>query len=245
MNLVTFFGPLKIFFGLEFGPPKRDWRRQFWAIQVRRRQEAPKMIGARWACAVLFFPALPERTRWLHGLDCHTISFTTTCRLSTQARHLTGENRWTCRDWATNFPPPKGPIPALRILHPRNFLLKGNRASWELQDRDVAGSAKATAMGNRRCFPNGVFQSGKLGGWSGSTTAEGADKWLANENQAKVFLHKVFPNAPGEHPKSQDVPAQIPGIPSLSLSKTTGKGALHRLFVRDIPGPAWPGSGIS
>ena len=73
------------------------------------------MIGVRWACAVLFFPALPERTRWLHGLDCH--------RLSMQARHLTGENRWTCRDWATEFSPQKRPIPALRILHPRNFLL--------------------------------------------------------------------------------------------------------------------------
>ena len=36
LNLVTFFGPPKIFFGLEFGPLKRDWRRQFWAIQARR-----------------------------------------------------------------------------------------------------------------------------------------------------------------------------------------------------------------
>ena len=37
MNLVTFFGPPKIFFRLEFGPLKRDWQRQFWAIQARRR----------------------------------------------------------------------------------------------------------------------------------------------------------------------------------------------------------------
>ena len=71
----------------------------------------------------MFFPALPQRTRWLHGLDCHTIYLATTCRLSTQARHLTGYNRWTCRDWAKKCSPQKRPIPALRIPHPRNFLL--------------------------------------------------------------------------------------------------------------------------
>ena len=48
-----------------------------------------KIVGTNWACAVLFFPALTERNRWLRGLDCHAISLATTCRLSTQARHLT------------------------------------------------------------------------------------------------------------------------------------------------------------
>ena len=70
---------------------------------------------------------LPERICWLRGLDYHVISMATTCRLSTQTRNFTGESRWTCRDWATNVSPQKGPIPALRILHPRNFLLKKGR----------------------------------------------------------------------------------------------------------------------
>ena len=33
----------------------------------------------------------------------------------------------------------------------------------------------------------------------------------------------------------QDVPTQIPGHPGHSLSKTTDKGHLHKVFVRDIP----------
>ena len=33
----------------------------------------------------------------------------------------------------------------------------------------------------------------------------------------------------------RDVPTQIPGHPGHSLSKTTEKGHLHKVFVRDIP----------
>ena len=33
----------------------------------------------------------------------------------------------------------------------------------------------------------------------------------------------------------RDVPTQIPGHPGNSLSKTTEKGHLHKVFVRDIP----------
>ena len=53
--------------------PEKGWRKQIWAIQDRK-SEAPKMIGTNWACAILFFPALPERICWLRGLDCHAIS---------------------------------------------------------------------------------------------------------------------------------------------------------------------------
>ena len=80
-----------------------------------------KMIGTTWACAVLFFPALPERPRWLRGLDCHTVSLATTCRLSTQTRHLTGESRWTCRNWVTNFLPQKRPIRSTTDPTPQKF----------------------------------------------------------------------------------------------------------------------------
>ena len=33
----------------------------------------------------------------------------------------------------------------------------------------------------------------------------------------------------------RDIPTQIPGHPGHSLSKTTEKGHLHKVFVRDIP----------
>ena len=123
-NLVTFFGPPKRFFGLEFGLLKRVGGGRFGQARTenKRNQKLLELTGHA-ACAVLFFSVLPERICWLLGLDCHVISLATTCRLSTQTRHFIGESRWTCRDWATNFSPQEGPIPALRILHLRNFLL--------------------------------------------------------------------------------------------------------------------------
>ena len=61
------------------------------------------MIGPNWTCAVPFFPALPERIRWLHGLDCHAISFASCNNL--QIEHASQAPRWRkqvdCRDWAT------------------------------------------------------------------------------------------------------------------------------------------------
>ena len=36
-------------------------------------------------------------------------------------------------------------------------------------------------------------------------------------------------------PGSRDVPTQIPGHPGHSLSETTEKGHLHKVFIRDIP----------
>ena len=51
---------------------------------------------------------------------------------------------------------------------------------------------------------------------------------IGNEKSAQSFLaYKFF--------QIRDVPTQIPGHPSHSLSKTTEKGNLHKVFVRDIP----------
>ena len=131
----TFFGPPILHFWAlsavsEFGhifragirAPEKGLAEAILGPPGQKKIRGTEMSGSNWACAVLFFTALPQRTRWLRGLDCYTISLATTCRLNTQARHLTGESRWTCRDWATIFGP-KRTNPALRILHPRNFLL--------------------------------------------------------------------------------------------------------------------------
>ena len=58
----------------------------------------------------------------------------------------------------------------------------------------------------------------------------------------KLSCIKFFWEPSCTSPKSQDVLTQIAGHPGHALPKTTENGALHKVFVRDIPGP---GSGIS
>ena len=59
---------------------------------------------------------------------------------------------------------------------------------------------------------------------------------LGGENEPTSFS-----KSPTCAPKSWDVPTRIAGHPCHSLSKTTEKGVLHKVFVRET---TQPGSGI-
>ena len=61
----------------------------------------------------------------------------------------------------------------------------------------------------------------------GKTLASKKSQSRVRKNSPKFSCIKFF--------QIRDVPTQIPGHPGHSLSKTTEKGHLHRVFVRDIP----------
>ena len=79
------------------------------------------MIGTKWAFAVLFFPALPERTRWLRGLDCHAISLATTCRLSTHSQAPHWRKQVDLQRLGDKFFAPKRTNPSTTDPTPQKF----------------------------------------------------------------------------------------------------------------------------
>ena len=87
-----------------------------------------------------------------------------------------------------------------------------------------SGSQASAKGSNRRFCARGLSsRCAATSGWQGNSCGTSRVRKFS----PKFSCIKFF--------QIRDVPTQIPGHPGHSLSKTTEKGPLHKVFVRDIP----------
>ena len=109
---------------------------------------------------------------------------------------------------------------------PENFLLTPyldcKASSWSLQ------GGRGLRLGSRaRAREQMLERTLSLKGHPPQRAPEAYANSRVRKISPKISCLKFF--------HIRDVPTQIPGRPGHSLSKTTEKGHLHKVFVRDIP----------
>ena len=107
-------------------------------------------------------------------------------------------------------------------------LQKASGTVWEVsrESPEVSAESSWTVPGLLETFS----------GFSGHRPRETFSKTFSHFERPLYRVRKISPKFSCiKFFQIRDVPTQIPGHPGHSLSKTTEKGHLHKVFVRDIP----------